>query len=111
MGRLLALSKHIWLMNGGDGPFNYFLQSYPSIKVRPPGSPPGRSRALLASTIHDVHVQPHDTQGAARTRVLTTKGNPGAARTRVPTSKGNPGAARTRVLTTEGTGLPGGVSG
>ena len=53
MGKLLALSNHIWLLNGGDGPFSYFIQSYPSIRVRPPGSPHGRSRAWLASAIHD----------------------------------------------------------
>lgn len=32
--KLLFKAKHIWLMNGGDGPFNFFMQSYPLIRVR-----------------------------------------------------------------------------
>jgi hypothetical protein len=32
--KLLELSKKIWLLNGGDGPFNHFLDSYPAVRVK-----------------------------------------------------------------------------
>ncbi len=39
--RILRHAKTIWLVNGGDGPFNFFMQSYPQIRVRAcPAIPP-----------------------------------------------------------------------
>lgn len=31
--KLLELTENIWLLNGGDAPFDHFMKSYPYIKV------------------------------------------------------------------------------